>query len=66
MENNEIKKDFGSVLLKNKTNIYEQIKTYMEENGYNIKYCDVCQLKMNLLIIKMLFSLNLFTIQHQL
>jgi hypothetical protein len=42
MENVETKKDFGSVLLKNKIDIYDQIKTYMKENGYNTKYCDVC------------------------
>ena len=45
MKNNEIKKDFGSVLLKNKTNIHEQIKIYMEENGYNVKYCDICSVE---------------------
>ena len=45
MENNEIKKDFGSISLKKKTNIYEQIKTYMKENGYNVKCCDICSVK---------------------
>jgi DNA-dependent RNA polymerase auxiliary subunit epsilon len=45
MANDEIKKDLGDVFLKMKTNIYEQIKTYMEENGYNVKYCDICSVE---------------------
>lgn len=42
MKNNEIKKDFGLVLLKNKTEINEQLETYMSTNGYNVDYCDIC------------------------
>lgn len=45
MKNNKIRKDFGSVLLKNKTNIYEQIRTYMKENGYNVEHCDICSVE---------------------
>ena len=45
MENNDIVKDFGNVFTKNKTDIYQQIKTYMEENNYNVKYCDICSVK---------------------
>jgi hypothetical protein len=40
-----IKKDFGSVSIKNRTDIYEQIRSYMEQHGYNVKNCDVCSIE---------------------
>ena len=38
----ELKKDFGVVVLKEKTDIRSQIKTFMFENGYNVDKCDIC------------------------
>lgn len=46
MENKEIKKDFGTVVLKERTtDVRQQVKTFMSENGYNVKECDVCSVK---------------------
>jgi len=47
MENNEIKKDFSSVVLKSKKDLRQQIKDYMNNNGYNVDSYDICSVKCN-------------------
>jgi hypothetical protein len=39
---NKIKRDFGVVTLKNKTDIRQQIKDHMRLKGYAVDRCDVC------------------------
>jgi len=45
MENSDIKKDFGLVVINEKTDLRQQIKEYMKESGYNVDGCDVCSVK---------------------
>ena len=45
IKNNKIVKDFGSVQIKDRTSIYDQIRSYMRNNGYNVGYCDICAIE---------------------
>ena len=40
----EIKKDFGQVIIPKMKNRYEMIHDFMESHGFNVKYCDICNI----------------------
>jgi hypothetical protein len=41
IKESEIKKDLGKVT-EVKSDVYNQIKDYMANSGYNVKTCDIC------------------------
>jgi hypothetical protein len=42
IKESEIKKDLGKVNVKVKSDVYNQIKDYMTNSGYNVNNCDIC------------------------